>query len=65
MLQTILRKWLLSSAGNPLIILDDADVDEAAETAVHHIAMNTGQVCSAATRVLIPESMKDAFEKRC
>lgn len=38
-------------------------MDEAAETAIHHIAMNTGQVCSAATRVLIPESMKDKFEK--
>lgn len=25
--------------------------------------MNTGQVCSAPTRVLIPESMKDKFEK--
>ena len=38
-------------------------MDEAAETAIHHIAMNTGQVCSAATRVLIPESMKGKFEK--
>lgn len=59
-----IKKVALELGGkSPLIILDDADVDEAAETAVHHIAMNTGQVCSAATRVLIPESMKDAFEK--
>lgn len=58
------KKVALELGGkSPLIVLDDADVDVAAETAIQHIAMNTGQVCSAATRVLIPESMKDQFEK--
>lgn len=46
---------------SPLIILDDANVDEAAFTAVQKVVNNTGQVCTAGTRTLIPESMKDEF----
>ncbi len=46
---------------SPLIILDDADVDKAAFTAVQKVVNNTGQVCTAGTRTLIPASMKDAF----
>ncbi|QHE51874.1 aldehyde dehydrogenase family protein [Pontibacillus sp. HMF3514] len=48
---------------SPLVVLDDADVEVAAKTAVNNIAMNSGQVCSAATRVLIPASMKESFEE--
>ncbi|WP_017547542.1 aldehyde dehydrogenase family protein [Salinicoccus carnicancri] len=46
---------------SPLIILDDANVDDAAFTAVQKVVNNTGQVCTAGTRTLIPESMKDEF----
>ncbi|MBI5975534.1 aldehyde dehydrogenase family protein [Staphylococcus canis] len=46
---------------SPYIILDDADVKEAAKAAVGKVVNNTGQVCSAGTRTIIPESMKDAF----
>lgn len=45
-----------------LIILDDADVEEAAEAALNKIMNNSGQVCTAASRTLIPESMKEEFE---
>ncbi|WP_102336304.1 aldehyde dehydrogenase family protein [Salimicrobium jeotgali] len=48
---------------SPLIVLDDADVEDAARTALTHITNNTGQVCSAATRTLIPSSMKEEFEQ--
>ncbi|KGX84883.1 aldehyde dehydrogenase family protein [Pontibacillus marinus] len=48
---------------SPLVVLDDADVEVAAKTAVNNIAMNSGQVCSAATRILVPSSMKEAFEE--
>lgn len=48
---------------SPLVVLEDADVETAARAAVGHIATNTGQVCSAATRVLVPTSMKESFEK--
>lgn len=47
---------------SPLIVLDDADVKDAARAALTHITNNTGQVCSAATRTLIPSSMKKEFE---
>ena len=46
---------------SPLIILEDANVDDAAFTAVQKVVNNTGQVCTAGTRTLIPESMKDEF----
>lgn len=46
---------------SPLIILEDADVEEAAKIAVKKVVHNTGQVCTAGTRTLVPESMKEAF----
>lgn len=46
---------------SPFVILEDADVKEAAKTALAQIAMNTGQVCSAATRMIVPEEMHDKF----
>ncbi|MGP4075551.1 aldehyde dehydrogenase family protein [Halobacillus sp. K22] len=59
-----IKNFALELGGkSPLILLEDADVDVAARAAVNHIATNTGQVCSAATRVLIPSKMKKAFEE--
>ena len=46
---------------SPLIILEDADVEEAAKIAVKKVVHNTGQVCTAGTRTLVPESMKESF----
>ncbi|MHC0551285.1 aldehyde dehydrogenase family protein [Salinicoccus sp. CNSTN-B1] len=46
---------------SPLIILDDVDVDEAAEVAVQKVVRNSGQVCTAGTRTLIPASIKAEF----
>ena len=48
---------------SPLVVLEDADPEKAARAAITHIATNTGQVCSAATRVLVPSSMKESFEE--
>lgn len=49
---------------SPYIILDDVDIDEAAKSAVQKVVNNTGQVCTAGTRTLIPESLKDEFIKK-
>lgn len=46
---------------SPYIILDDVDVDKAAKSAAQFVYDNTGQVCDAATRTIIPESIKDEF----
>jgi betaine-aldehyde dehydrogenase len=41
------------------IILDDADVPRAAASAIHSCFGNSGQECSALTRLLIPEEFRD------
>ncbi|WP_447560407.1 aldehyde dehydrogenase family protein, partial [Staphylococcus aureus] len=48
---------------SPFIILDDANLEEAAKAAVKKVVNNTGQVCTAGTRTLVPESIKDDFLK--
>ncbi|MCA1009182.1 aldehyde dehydrogenase family protein [Halobacillus halophilus] len=59
-----IKNFALELGGkSPLIVLEDADVEAAARAAVNHIATNTGQVCSAATRVLVPSKMKKSFEE--
>ncbi|MBM7097973.1 aldehyde dehydrogenase family protein [Bacillus sp. H-16] len=62
--ETIKKVALELGGKSPVIVLDDADVEEAAKTALSNIMTNTGQVCSAGTRVFIPQSMKDSFEKK-
>ncbi|WP_080875989.1 aldehyde dehydrogenase family protein [Oceanobacillus timonensis] len=57
-----IKKVSLELGGkSPIVVLDDADVDYAAKTAISNIAGNTGQVCTAGTRALVPESMHDDF----
>ncbi|WP_204170843.1 MULTISPECIES: aldehyde dehydrogenase family protein [unclassified Staphylococcus] len=46
---------------SPYIILDDADIDGAANAATGKVVNNTGQVCTAGTRTLVPASIKEEF----
>lgn len=46
------------------IVLDDADVETAAEKLAGAITLNTGQVCCTATRWFLHESIYDRFVKR-
>ena len=46
---------------SPYIVLDDVDVKEAAKATTGKVVNNTGQVCTAGTRILIPESKKEDF----
>lgn len=46
---------------SPYIILDDVNIQEAARAAVMKVVNNTGQVCTAGTRTLVPESIKADF----
>jgi aldehyde dehydrogenase (NAD+) len=62
--KTIKKVALELGGKSPMIVLDDADVTKAAKAAVSHISMNTGQVCTAATRVIIPKAMKAEFEAK-
>ena len=46
---------------NPLVVLDDADVDEAARGAVQACFSNAGQLCLSAERIYVAEPAYDAF----
>ncbi|MEL6450444.1 MAG: aldehyde dehydrogenase family protein [Pseudomonadota bacterium] len=46
---------------SPYIVFDDADLDSAVEGLVDAIWFNQGQVCCAASRLLVHEPVADAF----
>ncbi|MBO8140673.1 MAG: aldehyde dehydrogenase family protein [Firmicutes bacterium] len=46
---------------SPFIVFDDADLDSAVEGVVDSIWFNQGQVCCAGSRLLVQESIEDAF----
>jgi aminomuconate-semialdehyde/2-hydroxymuconate-6-semialdehyde dehydrogenase len=48
---------------SPLLVLDDADLDLAADLAVEQFD-NAGQVCLAAVRILVQEGIADEFRAR-
>lgn len=57
-----LKKVHLELGGKaPFIVLDDANIDAATEGAVVAAFWNSGQDCTAATRVYVHESVQDAF----
>jgi phosphonoacetaldehyde dehydrogenase len=56
------RRVVLELGGNdPLIIMEDADLGQAAELAVTGATKNSGQRCTAVKRILVVESVADAF----
>ena len=46
---------------NPLLVLDDADAETAAEGAVRACFSNAGQLCVAAERIYVAEPVREAF----
>lgn len=49
---------------SPLIILPDAELEDAVDGAMMANFFSTGQVCTNGTRVFIPKTMKSDFEQR-
>ncbi|MEO9782264.1 MAG: aldehyde dehydrogenase family protein [Sedimentitalea sp.] len=49
---------------SPYIVFDDADLDSAVEGLVDAIWFNQGEVCCAGSRLLVQESVADAFHTR-
>jgi len=59
------KKLSLELGGkSPFIVFDDADVDGAIEGLVDAIWFNQGQVCCAGSRLLVQESIAEAFLAR-
>lgn len=57
-----LKPVLLELGGKaPLIVLDDADIDEAVNATVFGAFANTGQVCMSTERVIVDEKVADEF----
>ena len=54
---------------SPLVVLPDADVDEAADVAMAANFFSTGQVCTNGTRVFVPDTLvgrvEEAIVQRC
>ncbi len=58
------KRFVLELGGNdPLIVMEDADLDKAAELAVQGATKNSGQRCTAVKRILVVESVADEFSE--
>ena len=60
-----LKPCLLELGGKaPLIILEDADLDEAVKAAAFGAFMNQGQICMSTERIIVVDSVADAFAEK-
>jgi phosphonoacetaldehyde dehydrogenase len=61
----VYKRQVLELGGNdPLIVMEDADLDEAAALAAAGSYKNSGQRCTAVKRMLVHESVADGFVER-
>lgn len=58
---TMKRVTLELGGHSPFIVLDDADIPEAAAAAARRSFSNAGQICIAVNRILVDERVADAF----
>jgi acyl-CoA reductase-like NAD-dependent aldehyde dehydrogenase len=60
-----MKKVSLELGGkSPNIVFPDADLDRAIEAAVQTFCRNSGQICSAGTRLFVHESLQDEVAER-
>ena len=59
------KRIVLELGGNdPLIVMEDADLDKAADLAVAGATKNSGQRCTAVKRIIVVDRIADAFVER-
>jgi acyl-CoA reductase-like NAD-dependent aldehyde dehydrogenase len=60
-----LKPCLLELGGKaPLLVLDDADLDEAVKAAAFGAFMNQGQICMSTERIIVVDAVADAFVEK-
>jgi putative phosphonoacetaldehyde dehydrogenase len=60
--KAVYKRQVLELGGNdPIIVLEDADIDEAATLAASGSYKNSGQRCTAVKRMLVQEGIADRF----
>ncbi|WP_240472855.1 aldehyde dehydrogenase [Dasania marina] len=60
-----LKPVLLELGGKaPMLVLDDADLDEAVKAAAFGAFMNQGQICMSTERLIVVDSIADAFAEK-
>lgn len=60
-----LKPVLLELGGKaPMLVLEDADLDEAVKAAAFGAFMNQGQICMSTERIIVVEAVADAFVEK-
>jgi benzaldehyde dehydrogenase (NAD) len=60
-----LKPCLLELGGKaPMIVLEDADLDEAVKAAAFGAYMNQGQICMSTERIIVVEAVADEFARK-
>jgi acyl-CoA reductase-like NAD-dependent aldehyde dehydrogenase len=60
-----LKPVLLELGGKaPLIVLDDADLEEAVKAAAFGAFLNAGQICMSTERIIVVDTVADEFARR-
>jgi acyl-CoA reductase-like NAD-dependent aldehyde dehydrogenase len=60
-----LKPVLLELGGKaPMIVLEDADLDEAVKAAAFGAFMNQGQICMSTERIIVVDAVADAFAEK-
>ncbi|RYH02641.1 5-carboxymethyl-2-hydroxymuconate semialdehyde dehydrogenase [Salipiger sp. IMCC34102] len=61
---TLKRNHLELGGKNPVIVFEDADLDRALDAAIFMIYSINGERCTSSSRLLIQESVRDAFQEK-
>ncbi|MGK8523322.1 NAD-dependent succinate-semialdehyde dehydrogenase [Nocardia asteroides] len=62
--QTVMRTSMELGGNAPLLVFEDADLDEAVEGALAAKMRNIGQACTAANRILVQRGVAEVFARR-
>lgn len=62
---TVLKKCVLELGGKaPVIVLEDANIDDAVEAVVFGALSNSGQICMSTERVIVHQRIMDEFKQK-